>query len=291
MPLDPELEKILEAASQDVVRVLKSRSLYRTANAGNVLENLLRRLKENPEVDIEQLHREGSALTREINRQAHFAFFEEIYKMLKQAPPQKLVYLELARYLYRRAITCLYDLVPQYVSSTQTLAHIEFTQLALASSQAATAHIYERMTWTGGVARPSNFYGYVNRTIRKQCADLLFQQVIRQDGGISPLQPSDQLTPIPSPAKEPSSMPGQEVFTPSQQRVSLGALLTATRRIEDPNQRAAAVLSLVGLNCREIAAETSQSEQDTVTQLSSVFEEWSSNSAVMEKLRGCFVGA
>jgi hypothetical protein len=50
-------------------------------------------------------------------------------------------------------------------------------------------------------------------------------------------------------------------------------------------------LSLVGLNYTNIATETNQSEQETATQLSGVFEEWSSNSAVMEKLRGCFTGA
>ena len=288
MPLDLELEKMLDAASQDIVRVLKSRSLYRIANAGNVLENLSERLKQDPE--IEQLYQKGSAFTREINRQAHFAYFEEVYKMLIQVPPQRQVYQELARYLYRRAITCLYEMAPQYVSSSQTLAQIEFTRLASASTQAAAAHINERITWTGGVARPSNFYGYVNRTIRKQCADLLFQQVIQQAGPPKSL-PSTQSGSAPARATEPGSTFGQDIFPPSQQRVSLGALLQATRRIEDPNQRAAAVLSMVGLDHKKVAAAINQSEQDTADLLSRVFEEWSSNFPVMEKLRGCFVGS
>jgi hypothetical protein len=282
MPLDIDLEKTLDAACQDIVRILKDRSLYRVANAGGVLENLSQRMRDNS--DLEELYQDRKAFIRQVHREAHFAFFEEAYKMLRHDPPPKLVYQELARYSYRRAITYLYDLVPQYVSSTLTLAHIEFTRIALVASQETIYHIHKRMTWTGGIARPTNFYSYVNRTIRKQCADLLFQEVIHHTAAPNPAGPSSVM----GSASEPTPASVQVMFPPAKQRVSWGALLQATRRFEDTNERSAAVLALVGLDYHEIAAGTNQSDQESANQLSRVFAEWSSNSPVMEKLHGCF---
>jgi hypothetical protein len=178
---DEQLVRAIKIASEEIVRGLRQRSLYRFVEEESVLKNLLRRLRQDSR--LEQLYLASESSTPEIIRQAHFAFFEQFYAKLAEGQRQSQAYEELARYFYRRALTILYDWAPQFAHSKQELANFEFRPLAVECSQTAAFSIYRRISRTGGIADPSRFYAYANHVIKNQCRASLAKRFAKNDLG------------------------------------------------------------------------------------------------------------
>lgn len=257
-------DRLLRASQtigEDIVRNLSRRSPYRIVETEQVLQNLHRRLENDSR--LEQLYRENKPATPEIIRQAHFAFFEQVHTLLQNGPQQQQAFEELARYFYRRAIVCIYDLVPQHIGSAQEIAQLEFKQLALESTQAATADIYARIAWTGGVADPSDFYAYANRTIWRQCRVTLSQWA----------------------ASHSASAPRENVTQVTQPKGCSVILMDSIRTLVDQSQRDVATLFLAGIDHNGIAKLLGRPESEVAAGISRLLQDWSNDVSLQERLR------